>query len=390
MADIVTILLLFLAYFVSIVGATTYSELRRFEIQDETRNENYEQGKFEYHCFDIVDGVRTYVRGTYGMYGYFEGSPADASNPHVFFINWYESIASEFIPGSGTARIVYNSAFNNVTGHYWYTASSDVKLDSNFGHWHASDGSYLAKDTDVNGEAKMLTRCLYPGITFAKKRSEIKQIGDGVTAYTGVSEQGINTFCVMPAGGAGPAQWLGTYRYIGSEEEGSYIEYGNSGINSFGFSMKSGLGFIGSWHASTAKYNGTYGPCLYGVVADGIGAMMVGFYCIIDFDTLERLECSNEYYNLLARDTNFGNCPAYYDFDGSMDPLFRFASIGSDMSDSTDNKENQRKKYAELVLAIFFGCLSAVLLCLLLLPDQYNHLFWSRGQAKYSAVYAKH
>lgn len=46
--------------------AADLTEGYMFNLIDITANSNYEYGGKEFHCFDSYDGVKTYVRGTYG------------------------------------------------------------------------------------------------------------------------------------------------------------------------------------------------------------------------------------------------------------------------------------------------------------------------------------
>ena len=144
----------------------------------------------------------------------------------------------------------------------------------------------------------------------------------------------------MPAGPAG-GSWLGTYTFVYlATDHGGAIELGDYGTDPFAFFVKSGMGFVGDWHASTGPEVGAYGSNLYLIVADAFGAVIVGFYCDLSNDTLVRIDCVNEFYDISTSNNNAGDCPYNYRLDDTLDDLYAFASVGSALSDQ--HKHTQR------------------------------------------------
>jgi hypothetical protein len=322
--------------------------LYEYDLEDSSTSSAYPQGDKEHHCFDINDGDKIYVRGTYGHFGYFEGAVSEA-DPQVFYVNWYENADGSLTPTSGSAILNYSTSFDEVTGPFWNNGVSDFR--GSFSNWHSTGGSFFMDDSTIAGRTAILARCLYPGAAHAIARADIAAL-NGSTAITGESLQGENTLCFMPAGPEG-GSWLGAYTYVFDEDDLGGEEKGNYGTNPFAFWGKSGMGFVGTFHASTGPGPGTVGPNIYMIVADSAKAYWVGFYCNVDTD-LVRTMCYTEYYEVTTVNYNANDCPRYYRLDGTLDPLYEFAAIGSSDSDAENSQ-------VAVVFAIVFGCLSGVL-----------------------------
>lgn len=328
--------------------------LLKYETLDSAAIHSYPAGSIEYHCFDVDSaGISTYVRGTYGSYAYFEGA-VDPSASTRFNVNWYETSNDSLVSTSGAAALTYSSSFGTVVGPYWASGSSD--LANSFDYWHAINGSQLVDDTTPTGASMILAKCLYPGINHVKDRDDVAALSNTIS-ISGDSIQGQNTLCKMPAGP--PGAWLGTYQFVMSENDGDDHEIGTYGTNPFAFWVRSGMGFVGTWHASTGPFAGEFGNNIYMVVADTSKTYIVGFFCEINATSLVRKACSDELYEVGTTNANPENCPATYRFDHSLDPLYEFASIGSAESDTDDQSDPLP---LPVTLAILFGCLSGVLL----------------------------
>jgi hypothetical protein len=275
----------------------------------------------------------------------------DANDSLVFYVNWYENAGGTLQPTSGSAILTYSASFDEVTGPYWNSGSSDFQ--DSFGTWHSTNGAVYADDSLLAGRTSILARCLYPGASNALAREDIAALGSSV-AITGKSIQGENTLCQMPAG-PNRGVWLGTYTYVFDDDDGGGEENGNFGTNSFAFWGKSGIGFIGNFHASTGPFAGAKGPNIYMVVGDSSKTYLVGYFCNVD-SSLARTNCFTEYYEVTMVNYNANDCPRYYRLDGTLDPLYEFAASGSADSDSETGMD------VPTILAILFGCLSGVLI----------------------------
>lgn len=332
------------------VAIATSTSMYTFTINDYV-NFNYPEGSLEYHCFESSGGNKTYVRGTYGYFGYFEGA-VDSSNPLTFFVDWWDtsSTATGLLPNGGSAVITYNSAFTSMEGTYWNAGTSDV-LNS-FDSWSAKNGILTTDDSTTAGQNMILQKCLYAGAALAAPRDSVAALTN-TKAISGKSEQGTTVFCMMPAGPAvGP--WLGTYYFVYGDDDGGTTEDGNHGTDGITFWGASGMGLTGSWSASTGVYAGDVGTHVYMVTASTTTTYIVGFYCNID-ENFVRTDCATELYTVSGVNENMQSCPSYYKKDGSLDDLYKFSTVGSNLSNqSTSNVSN--------VLAIFFGCLSGVLM----------------------------
>lgn len=311
------------------------TELRTFFIQDQRRNDLYFSGLLEHHCFNLNNNQRNYVRGTYGSYGYFEGA-VDPLNPSLFHVNWYETSLTSFYGVSGSASLNYNSSWNHVEGIYWTGSSGDP--NDSFRNWSSTNGSYVANDLTSSGSQVLLQHCLYPGVNYETPRDSVAILQDH--SITSSSSDGLNTICRAPVGGFG--LWFGTYRYEYSyDKDGvSGTETGNYGLNSLGFLLKSGIGFVGEWKAITGPYSGDHGSNLYIIQATSSSTVsIVGFYCFVDASSSDpvattRTQCESEYYEVILDKNSrkyrhgVGSCPSLYRQDESFQPLYEFAAAG--------------------------------------------------------------
>lgn len=335
-----------------VANAALQTSLWKYDLSDSAANPAYPAGTIEYHCFDEEDGVKNYVRGTYANMGYFEGA-VDDNNPNIFHVNWYETtfVNDVYVPTSGAAVLNYTDNFVKAGGPYWNTGSSDLLFS--YSTWDSTAGEFVSFDTTTAESDDMREKCLYPGITRVAARADIAAIVE-TQAVSGSSEQGASTLCLMPAGVQG-GSWLGSYQYVYGEDDGAGTEIGNYGTNPFAFWVNSGMGFAGSWFASTGGYAGNYGSNIYMVTGTADVTFMAGFYCSVDADTQARDACFAEYYEIDGVNENQDACPYNYRREGTLDSLYEFASTGS--ADS----EGGRGRRVPVILAIFFGCLSAAL-----------------------------
>jgi len=127
------------------------------------------------------------------------------------------------------------------------------------------------------------------------------------------------------------------------------------------------MGFVGNWHASSGGYAGQYGNSVYMIVGTtGASATtyIVGYYCYVDQTTLERTSCGFELYTVDSANANADNCPSQYKLDGTLNPLYTFASTGATNTDSGSGGNK-----TAVAMAILFGVLCGILM--LLLGGQY-------------------
>jgi hypothetical protein len=337
----------------SVAYATT-TTLYVYDLSDASANTLYPQGDKEYHCFDIEGGNKVYVRGTYGYFGYFEGA-VDENDPQLFYVNWFETAAGTLLPTSGSATLTYSALFDEVSGPFWSSGTSDFK--DSFGSWLSTDGSVFADDSTLAGRTSMLARCLYPGAATVLARADIAALNNTI-AVTGESLQGQNTLCYMPAGPAG-GSWLGTYRYVFDDDDGEGDELGTYGTDPYAFWGQSGMGFVGTYYALTGTFAGLHGSNIYMVVADTSKTYLVGFYCDVNDDKI-KIKCAPEYYEVTTVNGNTDRCPHHYRLQGTLDPLYEFASTGSSNSET-------KSSAVPIALAIFFGCLSGLLIIVVII-----------------------
>jgi hypothetical protein len=312
------------------------TELRTFFIQDQRRNDLYFNGLIEHHCFNLKNNQRNYVRGTYGSYGYFEGR-VDPNNSFLFHVNWYETSLTSLYGISGSATLNYNSSWNHVEGISWSGSSGDLSDSNSYKNWSSTNGSYITNDSTSSGSQILLEKCLYPGGNYEIPRDSVAILQDH--SITSSSSDGLNTICQAPVGGFG--LWFGTYSYEYSlaKDGVSGTETGNYGLNSLGFRLKSGIGFVGEWKAVTGPYSGDHGSNLY--ITQSISSStvaIVGFYCFVSSSSAlpatTRTQCESEYYEVIVDKNSkkyregVDSCPSLYRQDDSFRSLFEYAGEG--------------------------------------------------------------
>lgn len=308
------------------------------------------EGFSEYHCFDEINGVKNYVRGTYGSYGYFEGR-VDSLLQNIFHVNWFEVDIFNSIPVSGAAVLNYtiiDNSWTKVNGPTWRTGSSDI-IDS-YESWTSENGTFQTDDRYQNSSNIILEKCLYAGINRASSRLDIDILTR--SSVSGFSVQGKISFCKIPAGPAG--SWLGTYEYI----ENNNVEFGNYGLNPFGFFLRSGMGFVGNWKATRGLFKNSYGSSLYMITIRSSKVIIVGFFCKDGI-------CSNERYDVDGTSSSMNTCPQLYQDDNSLAKLYEFSSVGTGHSTSSRSSDEDDHSIA-FICAIIFGIFSFLELVILI------------------------
>ena len=108
------LVILVLLQLIDVGSVSVYTTLYEYDLIGTSVNTNYVEGSKEYHCFDYDGTKKFYVRGTYGMYGYFEG-PVSDGNTNVFYVNWYESTSGSIdTSASGSAILTYSFSWDEV------------------------------------------------------------------------------------------------------------------------------------------------------------------------------------------------------------------------------------------------------------------------------------
>ena len=330
------------------ISCVVDTEIWGFGLADDALNTNYYEGGLEYHCFDTTNTTKTFVRGTYGMFGYFEGE-VSPNDPHTFNVNWWETVTNSITQTrAGSASIKYTLDWTNVTGPYWTSAS----YGSSSSTWHSINGQYLGSTSEpyivylnetLTGPQTALTYCLYPGqAVLAQPAYEPYEV------ISTSSKLGTNSICQIPFGG--PSGWLGTYMYNFADDDDvttQGIETGNYCINSFGFELKSGFGFIGDWNAMTGPFAGMSGPSVYILANMDFDAgstsyrhVMFGYYCNTGADNI-RTSCFPESYNIIPNTTIVTGiisnpCPNGFVNSGLLDPVFEFSYEGTNHVSTCD------------------------------------------------------
>lgn len=90
---------------------------------------SYENGDpaLEYHCYDTLNTKKTYVRGTYGDYGYFEGGITNGVHDK-YHLSFYETDPERplHLSITGAGVLTQGSSDEFPSGNFWNTGDSKV------------------------------------------------------------------------------------------------------------------------------------------------------------------------------------------------------------------------------------------------------------------------
>jgi hypothetical protein len=304
-------------------------------LNDSARNDRYPAGTKEHHCFEEHYGFRTFVRGSYGMYGYFEGF-ADYNSNGVFHVNFWEGSNhdGEAVSGAATIKYVDNEVDHFVEGIFWNTGSNI--LTNSTGPWHSTypstspivDGKLGCVYPDCPPTSDFLMNCLYdpsssvrPGLYNDNSFKKGNVYSKPTTQPNGAVSQ--NSFKQL----YGNSTWLGAYTLDSGLPNSADVvhERGHYG-RSEAFRTDTGAGVYGSWN-SVAPQEAS-GSMLYKFTQHGDKPAMLGWWCesaVIDGETV-RTGCYHEEDELERKKNDL--CPKIFREDES-DPLRRLANVAN-------------------------------------------------------------
>jgi len=218
---------------------------------------------------------RDYVRGTYGMRGYFEGKVVKNNA----FVNFWEItvkpatsssgvMGSEMIslvPSSGSAVISYSEMWDSADGPFWNSGSSNI-TDS-YGMWGATEGAceqcVRGHGTGEKLSAFRLGACLW---------SDNAKVWDTKMDYGltyGYSNVSFNTWMAAGIGNENSPALAGAYKYNYTPEQCEewgyncqmygYKETGNYGLNTISANIASGQVFASEINIRSGPVKGPSG-----------------------------------------------------------------------------------------------------------------------------------
>jgi len=303
---------------------------------------NKEQSNnMEYHC---MSNKRDYVRGSYGMRGYFEGKVVGNNA----FVNFWEVTVSQengkfsLGPTSGSAVISYSEMWDSADGPFWNSGSSNI-TDS-YGMWGATEGA-CAKcvkgfDTGAKLSAFRLGACLWSDTKVAEDWFTKFDYGMVVYGTPGVS---YNTWSSVGVGNDNSPALVGAYRYMYTpaqcEEWGynctafGYKESGNFGLNTISANIASGQVFASEINIRSGPVKGSNSDVYENVKGSGI-------YVAYQKD------CEMMYYG--PNSTGYSWCKRKSGLTGffcTLSPTAGLYQCGSDSGDSQDNVNYDDSSY---------------------------------------------
>lgn len=276
--------LLMAALFAAPAGAAI--SLWKYNLTDVSASALYPEGGHEYHCLYTAPGASapSFVAGTYGKFGYFEGWVMPVNSSSAAFtanINWWETNPT---PKSGAAALVYSKDVKNVTGKFWNSGNSEM-LGSLY-DWGSIQG------LKINATNEMIqSACLLGdgGAAIGKSHAGLPSLakaffGDAghniQTCMAGNNLDGEYAYTYTDAAEAAGAGYAVGFKEIGTYEEAQP------------FNSTVGEGFTATWMAGKKS-----GPGLYIVAPGKAGAQLLGFYCNTNAAG-ERTDCFDEVYDL--------------------------------------------------------------------------------------------
>ncbi len=264
----------------------------------EEPNDRNSEANIEYHCFD----QNSYVRGTYGMRGYFEGR----LDGHTAYVNFFETTndGESLTPSTGSAVITYSDDWSAVDGPFWNSGAST--MPGSWGSWGATNGPCeKCIDHYQSLEQIRLQKCLW------NEKPHHNQLGD-VDGHILGTEQSQNAFFNIGYGSNHTqGQLVGGYAYTYTEKQcndwgyNCYGTNGNREIGSYGHdsaqaAVKDGRIIASKLQIKAGPLNGHIGSSLYKIfnLEDGkIG--YAGFFCAADWldvpnagQTMTLVDCS--------------------------------------------------------------------------------------------------
>lgn len=309
-----------------------------FKNQEESNN-------MEYHC---MSNKRDYVRGTYGMRGYFEGKVVGKNA----FVNFWEITVKEplvndgnstysLVPSSGSAVISYSDSWDSVDGPFWNSGSSNI-TDS-YGMWGATEGACAkcvkGNDSGAKLSAFRLGACLWSDTKIAGDFKTSMDYGNTVYGTPGVS---YNTWSTAGVGNENSRALTGAYKYTYTpelcEEWGydcqmyGYKEAGNYGLNTISAYIASGQvlaseinirsGPVKGMNFEQVKGSGIYvayqKDCemkYYGNSTESGYCQpvsgLIGFFCTLS-PTAGLYQCGSDYGNSQNDWSNYQDWGSYY------------------------------------------------------------------------------
>lgn len=216
-----------------------------FKNQESTNSRN-PNANIEYHC---LNNERNYVRGTYGLRGYFEGKVVGQQA----FVNFWEltisgdsDLNNVITPSSGSAVIQYSDKWDSVDGPFWSSGNSNIT--GSYGMWGATEG-FCAKC--VKGAEKNLREFRHDNCLWNDRSGAMRNRFDYYNGYTlGVQNKSYNVWASAGAGNEQSASLYGAYSYTYSPKECrdnnldcmmyGYEEAGNYGVNTVSAYVASG------------------------------------------------------------------------------------------------------------------------------------------------------
>jgi len=351
-----------------------------FKNQEESNN-------MEYHC---MNDKRDYVRGTYGMRGYFEGKVVGNNA----FVNFWEitvkpgkdffgNITNTLVPSSGSAVISYSEKWDSVDGPFWNSGSSNI-TDS-YGMWGATEGACAKCVKGMYSDTKLSmfrhNACLWSDTRAAEHWDTL--VGYAVYGLPGVS---YNAWQPLGVGNENMPAYAGAYKFTYTSKQcknwgldcDAYgkEETGNYGLNTISANIASGQVFaseinIRSGPIKANNYNQVKGSGIYvafqkecemegNSMSSGEGyckpkSGLTGFFCTLSNQGLQ--DCASDWGDVQDDYSTYENWNSYSlmrngylnDYYMYMEGLGTFSYMGTNIQSFVSNNNGMGFKEGEQV-----------------------------------------
>jgi len=245
----------------------------------------------EYHCLETDSGGNVvYVRGTYGMIGYFEGTVIGQNA----YVNYYENTFSgdSYTPTTGSAMLTYNTAWTSFSGSFWAAGSTDLFGTapwSSTAHASVDASSANAKNWcfwDPTGEfttanlPQLLNWQLFQNTNDSYTFTPLEE-GDVYSGFNTLSELGVGPFDRNGATVGGYVfNYDTTYCHTLSNDCTDLVEFGTYGYDVQTAQTPTARIAVTQWSAISGPIAGQTGPQLMAFMSNGATTLAYSFFCV--------------------------------------------------------------------------------------------------------------
>jgi hypothetical protein len=281
------------------------------------------QANVEVHCFNLDEnsGKATYVRGTFGMRGYFEGAIVNGKVAQVSWADVGYLGNTDLFVEAGAGTIWYDEHDQSFQNGWYYSAGFEsLNSSSSMAPWGIEgncEGTVwecLGLETTVTMEEIAMQYCFWDVAnqwdqSIGNVRFEPWGIyGDKSPSTFWASGLGYNELT-----GGGPILGAYSYQYTKKEckdldcmKDGS-LETGVYSLDTNVAAMNSTWVITSVWTANSGPYKGQSGSSVYAIVAgpNGMNQKFFGFFCNAKKNNHKNVNAKKIFTGCFAEDVSY-------------------------------------------------------------------------------------